>query len=199
LAAIAAMSAVLAVCGVVACSSSSTSDPPSGGEGEGAGEAEKAAGEAAAEKAAAEAAAAEAAARAAAEATKVAAQNTGTGQDQSEMDCEAEDANCPLFDWMTANTVPAVENRDLPALTKALHQIEFLAPDESWNVNQGENGWAAISRAGAEKAEAGDFRGARVACKACHDQWRDRFRQEGRRTAPMPELPAGSENGRPAE
>ncbi len=118
----------------------------------------------------------------------------GTGEDQSDMDCEAEDANCPLFAWMQSNTVPAVEGHDLPALAAAMHKIEFLAPDPSWN--DGDEGWAHIARDGATKAEANDFRGARAACKSCHHAWRDRFRQEGRRTAPVPELPENAAQGR---
>ncbi len=112
------------------------------------------------------------------------------------MDCEAEDADCPLFDWMNANTVAAVEDRDIEALQVALHKIEFLAPDPSWN-EEGEDGWAQISRAGAIKAEEGDFRGARAACKACHQQWRDAFREQGYRTAPVPELPENAGEGDP--
>ncbi len=119
----------------------------------------------------------------------------GTGEDQSDLECEADEVTCPMFDWMEENTVPAVENRNLPELAKALHKIEFMAPDPSWN--EGDEGWARISRDGATKAEAGDFRGARAACKACHQSWRDRFRQEGRRTAPMPELPDNAEQGLP--
>lgn len=122
--------------------------------------------------------------------------------DETELECEAEDVVCPQFEWMEANVKPAVEARDTAALARLLHQIEFLAPDPTWN--EGENGWAQIARRGAVAAEAGNFNEARAACRNCHTQFpteeesfRDMFRKQGWRTHPMQELPANSEQGIP--
>jgi hypothetical protein len=122
--------------------------------------------------------------------------------DETDLECESEDVVCPQFEWMEANVKPAVEARDTAALARLLHQIEFLAPDPSWN--EGENGWAQIARRGAIAAEAGNFNEARAACRNCHTQFpteeesfRDMFRKQGWRTAPMQTLPENSEQGIP--
>jgi hypothetical protein len=124
------------------------------------------------------------------------------GEDQSDLECESEDVVCPQFEWMEANVKPAVEARDNAALARLLHQIEFLAPDPSWN--EPPNGWAQIARRGALAAEAGNFNEARAACRSCHTQFptedesfRDMFRKQGHRTAPMQTLPENSEAGIP--
>jgi hypothetical protein len=122
-------------------------------------------------------------------------------ESQADLECESEDVTCPLFDWMEENVKPAVEDRDVEAVGKALHRIEFLSPDPAWN--EGENGWAQIARRGALAAEAGDLREARRACKACHKllpeeagSYRDLFR-ERHRLAPVPELPDDADQGMP--
>ena len=194
-----------AVCGVIiACDDTEESstegesqadNPPperetEAAEGEGEGEAtegEAAEGESEAAEGEGEAAEGEAAAPLAA-----------TGEDQSELDCEADDVDCPLFTWMNGNMLPVVEadEQDLAALAKVLHKVEFLVPEPSWNEDT-ETGWSYIARTGATKAEAGEWRGARRACRNCHRTWRDRFREEGRRLSAMPELPDNAEEGNP--
>jgi hypothetical protein len=102
--------------------------------------------------------------------------------------------DCPLDHWMEENTLRASEDGDLPALAAALHKIEFLAPDEAWNT--GEDGWAQTARRGATAAEAGELRGARASCKACHRRWRKQYRAEHRRR-PVPGLREEAAQGRP--
>lgn len=120
------------------------------------------------------------------------------GEDQSELDCDAADVTCPLYDFQIANAQTAVENNDTDALAKVLHQIEFFAPDPSWN--EGENGWAQIARRGAVAAEAGNMREARRACRECHRLFPDEempfrkmYETQGHRTRALPELPADAE------
>ena len=122
------------------------------------------------------------------------AEPTAEREDQSELECENEDVSCPLHDWQIEHAEPAVQDRDTDKLAAVLHQIEFYAPEESWN--EGENGWARIARRGAIAAEAGDFDEARKACRNCHREYpneempfRDMYRQQGYRTAELPELP----------
>ena len=119
---------------------------------------------------------------------------TAEREDQSDLECENDDVSCPLHDWQIEHAEPAVQDRDTDKLAAVLHQIEFYAPDASWN--EGENGWARIARRGAIAAEAGDFDEARKACRNCHREYpneempfRDMYRQQGYRTAELPELP----------
>ena len=122
-------------------------------------------------------------------------------ESQADLECDSDDVTCPLYDWMEENVKPAVENRDVEAVGKVLHQIEFLSPDPAWT--EGENGWAQIARRGALAAEAGDLREARRACKACHKLLPDEARayralfRERHRLAPLPELPEDADEGMP--
>lgn len=72
----------------------------------------------------------------------------------------------------------AVDDRSTAALAAALTQAAPWAPDPTWN--EGETGWRALAEAGAAKANANDFAGARASCKACHRAWRDRYQHEFR-------------------
>ena len=128
---------------------------------------------------------------------------TAEREDQSELDCDDAEISCPLYDWQTEHAEPAVQDRDTAKLAQVLHQIEFYAPDASWN--EGENGWARIARRGAVAAEAGDFDEARKACRNCHREYpneelpfREMYRQQGYRTAELPDLPENAaETGLP--
>ena len=96
---------------------------------------------------------------------------------------EAGQPKCPLDAWMEENVEPAAERGDLPRLAELYTKMAGFAPDASWNT--GATSWRAISEAAAEKARAGDMRGARSACKSCHQAWRSRYRAEFRgRTLP---------------
>lgn len=121
----------------------------------------------------------------------------GTGEDQTDLDCESADVDCPMFEWMEANTKQAVEDGDVEAMAVAFHKIEFMTPVPEWDSEEhGDNAWVKLSRRGAELAEQGNAREARRLCKGCHDQWRDPFREQGFRTAPMVELPENAAEGR---
>jgi hypothetical protein len=85
---------------------------------------------------------------------------------------------CPLERWMEDNVEAAAENGDLPRLADLYTKMAGFAPDPSWNT--GATSWRAISETAATKARAGDVRGARAACKSCHQAWRERYRAEFR-------------------
>lgn len=93
-------------------------------------------------------------------------------------DTRAGQPMCPLQKWMEDNLGPAMEQRDTTRIAEALAKIPALAPDASWN--SGAQGWSAIAEAGAEKARAGDFDGAKASCKGCHKAFRERYRTEYR-------------------
>ncbi len=120
----------------------------------------------------------------------------GTGEDQSDLECEDDDVACPMFDWMEANTKRAVEEGDVEAIAAAFHEIERMTPVAEWDsAEHGDEGWVRLSRRGAELAEEGNLREARKLCKGCHRRWRDAFREQGLRTAPLPELPEDAAEG----
>lgn len=85
---------------------------------------------------------------------------------------------CPLDAWMEDNVEPAAERGDLPRLAELYTKMAGFAPDPSWNT--GESSWRAIAEGAAAKARAGDMRGARSACKSCHQAWKERYRNEFR-------------------
>lgn len=89
----------------------------------------------------------------------------------------------PLHDWMDEVLMPVVEAGDTARLAELYVQIARFAPDPSWN--EGPTGWATLSNQAAEKARAGDLRGAKGACKQCHQAWRERYRTEFR-SRPLP-------------
>jgi hypothetical protein len=88
---------------------------------------------------------------------------------------------CPLDAWMEDNVEPAAERGDLPRLAELYTKMANFAPDPSWNA--GGNSWRAIAEGAAAKARAGDARGARSACKSCHQAWKERYRSEFRSRA----------------
>jgi hypothetical protein len=67
----------------------------------------------------------------------------------------------------------AAASGDGEALAKALDEVAAHAPPGLAN-------WASIAKSGATKARAGDFDGAKAACKSCHDQYKARYRAEMR-------------------
>jgi hypothetical protein len=90
---------------------------------------------------------------------------------------------CPLEAWMEEEVEAAAEAGDAGRLAAAYEKMARFAPEPSWN--EGPNAWQAIAEAAAAKARAGDLRGARAACKQCHQAWRERYRAE-HRARPLP-------------
>ncbi len=74
---------------------------------------------------------------------------------------------------MKTNMAPAAANGDAPELAKLLDYVASHAP-------AGLPNWATISKSGAAKARAGDVDGAKASCKACHDQYKAKYKAEMR-------------------
>lgn len=91
--------------------------------------------------------------------------------------------HCPLQQWMEDNVTPAVEAGDVARVGAALTKIATFAPAPAWNAET--PSWRGIAEAGAARAAAGDMRGARAACKQCHQAFKERYRAEFR-TRPVP-------------
>ena len=81
---------------------------------------------------------------------------------------------CPLQAWMRANVATPLASNDTAALAKGLEKAAALAPDPSWTA------WSTLANQGAEAAKKGDLAGARVACKGCHDGFREIYRAKYR-------------------
>ena len=86
--------------------------------------------------------------------------------------------DCPLQAWMKENNQEPLQDNDLARVAASLDQLPRFVPDPAWN--QGATGWATVARNGATAARAGDVRGTRAACKACHTAWQDRYRERFR-------------------
>ena len=81
------------------------------------------------------------------------------------------DPACPVQAWMKANMASAVASDDGPALAKQFDYVAAHAPPGFAN-------WRSIAQGGAAKARAGDLPGAKTACKACHDQYKAKYKAE---------------------
>jgi hypothetical protein len=74
---------------------------------------------------------------------------------------------CPMQRFMHG----AMETAHTPdTLTAAFTRVAGMSPDPAWS-------WVAIATRGADLANAGDLAGAKAQCKACHDAYREPYRQ----------------------
>jgi cytochrome c556 len=62
-------------------------------------------------------------------------------------------------------------SNDLPALAVALDKVVAFAPP-------GYTNWASISKDGAKAARAGDMTATKASCRACHDQYKTKYRAD---------------------
>jgi len=75
--------------------------------------------------------------------------------------------------WMKANMAPAAANGDAAALAKAFEYVASHAP-------AGFSDWSKIAKSGAEAAKANKIDDAKKACKTCHDQYKNKYKEEMR-------------------
>ena len=68
---------------------------------------------------------------------------------------------------------PAVSAGDTAALGTALDKASSFAP-------AGYANWGSIAKDGAKAAKAGDLTAAKASCKACHDQYKQKYKTEMR-------------------
>ncbi len=80
----------------------------------------------------------------------------------------------PLQTWMKGTAARTLASGTPEALVAVFERIERIDPP-------GYDGWKAIASQGAAAARASNVDGCRVACKACHDQYRQRYRDTDRR------------------
>jgi len=94
--------------------------------------------------------------------------------------CGTKENPCPLQKWMRQNMAPANASGDAPALAAALDKAAGFSPDPSWNGSDASKSWDAIAKAGAAAARANDLAGAKAACKKCHDNYKEPYKQKFR-------------------
>jgi hypothetical protein len=74
---------------------------------------------------------------------------------------------------MKANTNAAMKSTDFDAIAKALDKTATFAPAPYTN-------WKSISDDGAKAARSHDLAGVKASCKACHDQYKAKYKTEMR-------------------
>jgi hypothetical protein len=81
--------------------------------------------------------------------------------------------DCPLQSWMKANFPQAVSTSNYAALEAGFTKVATLGLPTTPN-------WASIAKDGAAAAHASNLPGVKAACTSCHDQYRARYRADGR-------------------
>lgn len=96
---------------------------------------------------------------------------TGTAKTPAvDADCGTRDNPCAMQKLMRGQMTAASSPAQLEA---AFQRVAGLSPNPGWS-------WAAISKKGAELAKAGDIPGSKAQCKACHDQYKEAYKQQFR-------------------
>jgi hypothetical protein len=90
--------------------------------------------------------------------------------------CGAKENPCPLQKWMRQTMSAANASGDFPGLASAFEKLSHVAPDPKWNGSDAKQHWDAIARAGRDAAKASDAAGVKAACKACHDNYKDKYK-----------------------
>lgn len=89
------------------------------------------------------------------------------------VDCGSKENPCPLQGWMKENVNPPMNKGDGPGLAAALDKIATFAPP-------GYTNWVSISKDGAAAARSGDIPATKASCRACHDQYKQKYKTEMR-------------------
>lgn len=97
---------------------------------------------------------------------------------QADSGTQCSEATCPLHHWMKKNASKAMREELPDPLEEVFAQIANMAPDAGFPH------WASISRDGARAARAGQYDAAKAACRACHDQYKDKYKRDLRTRAP---------------
>ncbi len=102
-------------------------------------------------------------------------------------DASAQDASCgsktnpcPLQKWMQDNMGSKMMDGNLDAVAASFDKVATMSPDPSWAD------WSKVSKDGAAAARKGGdagTQGAKAACKACHDKYKNDYKQKFRTKA----------------
>jgi hypothetical protein len=74
---------------------------------------------------------------------------------------------------MKANVNTPMMGNDLPSLATALDKAAAFAP-------AGYTNWVPVAKDGAAAARSGDMAAAKASCRTCHDQYKQKYKDEMR-------------------
>jgi hypothetical protein len=86
------------------------------------------------------------------------------------VECGTKDKPCPMQLFMRGTMSGATTPEQLAA---AFARVAGMSPNGGWS-------WRAIANKGAEAAKAGDVPAAKAQCKACHDAYKEPYKQQYR-------------------
>jgi hypothetical protein len=106
----------------------------------------------------------------AAEPTATASPQPTSSATAKKYDCgEKGQKPCPMQGWMKTVMGTAASSGDGAKLADALNIAAGKPP-------KGMDQWTALAKAGAAKAKANDIDGAKLACKQCHDLYKEEYK-----------------------
>jgi hypothetical protein len=83
---------------------------------------------------------------------------------------------CPLQQWMKDHATTMLKFREISSLAEVFDQIAHLAPPRTTEVYAFPN-WISIARDGAAATRAGELEAAKAACRGCHVQYRQQYKE----------------------
>jgi hypothetical protein len=102
--------------------------------------------------------------------------------------CGAKDQPaCPLQQWMKDHATPMLKFGEITALAEVFDQIAHLAPPRTTEVYAFPN-WISIAHDGAAATRAGELEAAKAACRGCHVQYRQQYKETFRGLPIRPDL-----------
>jgi hypothetical protein len=87
---------------------------------------------------------------------------------------------CPLQKWMQDNMGAKMSDGKLDEVAASLDKVSTMSPDATWTD------WPKFAKDGAAAARKGGddgTRGAKAACKACHDKYKNDYKTKFRTKA----------------
>ena len=99
--------------------------------------------------------------------------------------CGTKENPCPLQKWMRQTMAAANASGDMAGLAAAFEKISKSSPEPKWNGPDAKQHWDAIAKGGIAAAMANDAAGVKAACKACHDNYKDKYKAQFR-LKPLP-------------
>jgi hypothetical protein len=100
--------------------------------------------------------------------------------DAQDASCGSKTNPCPLQKWMQDNVGSKLADGNLDAVANSLDKVATMSPDASWTD------WAKFAKDGAAAARKGGdagTQGAKQACKACHDKYKNDYKTRFRTKA----------------
>ena len=94
--------------------------------------------------------------------------------------CGSRTNPCPLQKWMQDNVGSKLTDGKLDDVATSLDKVATMTPDPAWTD------WAKFAKDGAAAARKGGddgTRGAKLACKSCHDKYKNDYKTRFRTRA----------------